>query len=293
MNNKHRNIGGFLVAIGVVLFLTGWFMGARGVNIAWQDGRLQFVAAMESSDIPIHEFISDIQITSISANIEIIGHTGNETSVNLIGVSADFDINNNTLVIRENNRMVFSIINIVSPIIRVNLPNNQIYRLDAQVSIGRITTSDLTLETANLRASTGGIRLNNIVSDTVNLHSSSGTIRLNEVILHDIFINNSSGGIRINNVAVNSVLNAVTSSGRITGERIQMASQSNMNVQASSGSVNISLLNRDIVYNLYSRSGSQRVNGTRYNGISTITDSNTPIVNIRTSSGSIRLNTAQ
>ena len=292
---KRRNIGTLLIAIGAVLFVAGWLMGARGVNmdIGWYDGKFQVMTTLETIDIPIHEIITDIQITSRSARIEIIGHSGNETSVSFVGVEANFDINNNTLVIR-NDRSMFNIVNTARPIIRLNLPNNRIYKLDVQSSNGRITANDLSFENINLRNSSGGIRLNNIIADNAVLHASSGSIRLDNILLHDTNINVSSGSMRINNAVVTGLFDGTSSSGSITGEGIKLELQSNMNLQATSGSVTISLLNSDVLYNLNSRSGSRRVNGNRHTAntsILPIANENLPTITINTSSGSIRLNT--
>ena len=99
---KRKNIGGVLVAIGAVLFIIGWLMGARGANIGWHDGRLRFIAAAESEDIVIQEFVTNIRISSRSANIEILGHSGSEISVNLIGVEAEVFVHDHILGVHTN-----------------------------------------------------------------------------------------------------------------------------------------------------------------------------------------------
>ena len=291
---KRKNLAAVLIAVGVVLFLIGWLMGARGANIGWYNGRLRFIAAIGSEEIVIQERVDDIRITARSANIEFIAHSGSEVIVNLIGIEADVDVTGNALVINAANNRSLGIINSVSPIIRVSLPYNHTIRADAQSSSGRIITNDLNFENLNLRTSSGSIRLNNTVAGA-DLNSSSGSIRLNRVLTHDMNINSSSGSIRLYDMSVTGTLSATSSSGSIRGEDIDMQLQSLMDLRSSSGSVTISLNNRDVLYSLSSRSGSQRVNGVRHHGRNTIDSSpnrSIPQVIIQTASGSIRLNTS-
>ena len=308
-----------LIIIGGIMAGGAWMTGARGGTIGWNRGPLFFatpIGSGETHNISVRpQGINELIIYSSSARVTIrTNHRSNDFAIEFQGLPPNYDVSGGTLTVDARPAQVIRGINFFGfgfggYAVSVDVPAGM--ALDVRVSSSsggvdirhpnfgelQVSTSSGRIEIERteasdgiwLSASSGRISAEYVVAPSGSFSSSSGRIEISDSHFDNLNVSSSSGRQEIEDVSWQN-LQASSSSGRISIDdaRIRLATGST-NISASSGSINLTVDGNESDFNYYlrSNSGSIRVNGERRE---TRNIGNLHDINIRTTSGSIRLN---
>ena len=306
-----------MILVGAVLAGGAWLSGARGGSLGW-DGRPVFfvnpIGSDEAQSVNISpQNIRELQIISSSARVTIrTNRNSNDFVIEFVGLPLNYDVAGGRLAVDARPAQVLTGFNLFggfggyavnvyvpaglaldvsvrSSSGRVDIRHPSFAMLDVKASSGRIELERAEiLGDINLTTSSGRISAENVTAQTGRFTSSSGRIEVSDGHFGNLYVNSSSGRQEIEDSSWNN-LTASSSSGRVEIDDARILSAvGSTSISASSGRVSLTVVGResDFNYSLRSNSGSIRVNGARRD---TRNIGNAHDINIRTTSGSIRL----
>ena len=248
--------------------------------------------------------INDIKILYSSEKVSIFMGTADTLiikeymSENNSEYFADINVKGNILTVEKGKRPVWPLVNFFNRRLEIYLPVSYSNNINVKTSSGSIDTADLFCSKITIESSSGKILVNSITAETINIKSSSGRIEAGSVN-GNISAETSSGNIELKKVT--GSLNAKTSSGSISCTIIESAG--NISLNTSSGAVRLNLP-QSLNFNFSSRTSSGRLTTPFSDRLSSpVTDRNLsqgiiggsngliniPSIDIKTSSGSIRI----
>ena len=226
-------------------------------------------------DVTITDGTLTINTTGIERSVTNIGvgfHNRREIRVSLSG---DFDeviasTSSGSIRVLNTNAIHFHLQS-TSGSIRME-DSNAANTLFANTLSGSIRFDEVSSDHFVASSTSGSVRGENINSMLGEFSTVSGSINLDEVSWRDLIARSTSGSIRISDAKIDP-----------TGESTSLTSVS--------GSINIEVDGRssDFSYDLSSASGSLRINDRRISGRNIQSGSGNHTINMRTTSGSIRL----
>lgn len=142
----------------------------------------------------------------------------------------------------------------------------------------------------DIKTSNGRIDLNDLVQiKELKLISSNGTIAVNDVHVSDYFkLDTSNGKILINDISCDALMNIHTSNGEINIDKLRA---DNLVANTSNGSITVKIVGQYENYRIEmdTSNGTNYIDGEEKND-SVYNPSQTNLINLDTSNGSIRLN---
>ena len=298
-----------LLAVGLCMNVVGWISGARGVGLAFTQGRLRIVSFTGEHEvhtgamgIPNLNAITEININARSARviIEPAAH-GELLSISLTNISPD-TVSHSDTAMRINatdEQTVITIMNFgfanVRREIRLRVPPEQADSISIVTTSGRIDVEGVNIENLYTRANSGSVNLNNINAAQLSAHATSGAVRGENIHFSTGDLQSTSGAINITNASWDNLTARATSGAvRINDGQInQNYANGQTCLQANSGAVRLALRNsrHDFSYDLNVNSGSIRINGDRISGrtANAASEQGGHAITMRATSGSVRL----
>ena len=309
-----------MILIGGILAGGAWLAGGRGGMFRWTQGLVFFtdpIGGDETHNVTVStQNINELQILASSARVHLrTNHRGNDIEITFVGMSPNYTASGGRLTVDARRDNIITGIHIFGGTIGTN-DSVHVYipvgiELGASVSgsSGRVDVrypyfSELNIRTSSgrielehaevsgsltLSSSSGRISAEYVTAPSGSFQSSSGRIEISDSHFGNLYVSSSSGRQEIEDSSWNN-LQASSSSGRIEINDAVIPSAAGItSISASSGRVDLTVIGNesDFNYSLRSNSGSVRVDGERRQSrnIENLHD-----INIRTTSGAIRLN---
>jgi len=295
-----------LLALLMIISAIPAYSGGNAESINTQEISLNGI-----TEINIEYSSDEISIFTGTSDALVIKEYMNRNNKNYY---AQITSTGNTVTVKKGNRPLFTYLNNRA---EVYLPLSYINSLKIKTSSGRIEAVDnIICQDVNIESSSGRITVKNITAGKVNIKSSSGNIHGNKVA-GNAYLKSESGNIVIDSIDGNvsaetssghfelnraaGSVNAKTSSGNIKCTTAETSAD--ITLATSSGSVNLNL-NKNKSFNFTSRTSSGRLNTPFPEKLFVpVNDKNLvkgvigekndideiPAINIKTSSGSIRI----
>ncbi|WMX56309.1 DUF4097 family beta strand repeat-containing protein [Peribacillus sp. R9-11] len=137
----------------------------------------------------ITDEVTDIQVISDNAAVEIIPTTGTETSVELVSKGVDVsklnfsaDVEGKKLAIKLKDKRSFSFgFQIQSLHLKVYVPEKAYKSFVVKSDNGKVQMAELEIKNLNVESQNGRVELNDIVTEKVEVKSANGRVDLNNV----------------------------------------------------------------------------------------------------------------
>lgn len=200
----------------------------------------------------IEEVFNTIQISTTSLDVRLIKSDSEKVNVKVYdrddsGLSVK--VENNTLLIEKDNRIISHFLNFGKREVIISLPEQE-YNFILKSTSGDIS-SEVDLKMANIVTTSGDIKLQKV--DDLNIKVTSGDINIKEA--NNVNINSTSGDVEI--YKINNSLDVDTTSGDININELTITKNSSIDV--ISGDVLIHKSSSNIYYNTKVISGDVRI----------------------------------
>jgi DUF4097 and DUF4098 domain-containing protein YvlB len=271
-----------LIIMGSVLFMAGWLGGSRGGSLYFQNGQLRVRTVQRgSSDSVINALTTDqlgaegIRIHTTAMNIVVLPNHSNprmEVFGDIVPVVrlADNILTIDTRQAERNIGTHFMVMGTNRREIRLYLPHDVYEMFDFTSVSGNISVENFTIESGNLRSISGRVSLNGTTVNDAEMQSTSGNVIIDGGSIFNLTASSISGNVTVDTRTISggsAELRSVSGTVRFTGQTDS--------------------------YTLNSRSGSVRVNGNRTGNVQATVRDGHFMVDMRTTSGNVHLNTTR
>lgn len=245
MKNKLNIIGGLMVAVGIAVFLAGfWCVGSdfRKITTEPPYTKKTFTAAAPCTAILVHDTGTDVEIVAADVDAVRISYEENEKKFYEISESAG------TLTVEKRSNLqwydyIFNI-RFVSPILKIEVPRTLLESLEVETTSGdvvaegieaqlvRLVSQNSTVRGADIVCSgevyaanrNGRIQLENVTAgDALFCSTTNDTVFLQAVSAAAVHIENRNGSIALLDIASAGDIDAVSSNDNIRLERVDFA----------------------------------------------------------------------
>lgn len=237
------------------------------------------------------EEIKNLDIKLISEGLEISTSDDNTVYVELYcqqDSKPTVKLNNNTLSI-ESIKNVSKIMEYRKVVVK--LPADiKINETNTSLTSGSLHINNLSCNELNIKNSSGSVRLNYVTTQNTNIINTSGSIHFDDCTLNNVSAKTTSGSIHISGNY--EMVNLNSTSGSIHGDFYKALSKDS-SFAASSGSIHVNFpsdANFKSIYNVSSGTYRNSITGTSGKTGNEQVNKDGPVLNFRTSSGSISIN---
>lgn len=245
MKNKLNMIGGLMVAVGVAVFLAGfWCIGSDFRKITTEPPYTQktYIATTACTAISVRDTGTDVEIVAADVDAVRISYEENEKKFYEITES------HGTITVEKRSNLqwydyIFNI-RVVSPMLKVEVPRALLESLEIENKNGSVSAEGIEAQLVRLVSTNSAVRGSDIVcggelhatsrNGRVQLENvaaggalyctaSNDTVFLQAVSAADVHIENSNGGVALLNITSAGNIDAVSSNDDIRLERVDFA----------------------------------------------------------------------